>query len=149
MFPSTPHIKHFLRGANLINPPVVHRFPARDLPKVLTAVTQSPFEPRATIDLRELTLKTLLLIAVTSARRVSELGVLSVNPNLCIFHRDKVELCPGPSFLMKVNAPFHQDQVLVLPSFCPNHPKEKRWPTLDCQACTRFLYGAYEEHKKI
>lgn len=41
---------------------------------MLGGLTKKPFEPLSQADLQHLTLKTLLLALVTSARRVSELG---------------------------------------------------------------------------
>lgn len=87
-----PHIKCFLKGVALLNPQVVHCFPTWDLHRVLNSLTGPLFEPLVTLPLKELTLKTLFLVTITSARRVSELGALSVNPNLCIFQEDWVVL---------------------------------------------------------
>lgn len=65
---SHPHIQRFLRGVSLISPPTVHRFPSWELTKVLSALMGPPVEPMATIGFQELTIKTLLLVAITSAR---------------------------------------------------------------------------------
>ncbi|XP_061479227.1 uncharacterized protein LOC133383133 [Rhineura floridana] len=74
---SHPFIKRFLKGVSLRSPAVVHRFPSWSLPKVLQALQRPPFEPIRTVPLRILSFKVLFLIAITSARRVSELGALS------------------------------------------------------------------------
>lgn len=63
-----PHICRFLRGATLRNPPQVHRFHTWRLHTVLSALTKHPFEPIAEIPLNWLRMKTLFLVAVTSAR---------------------------------------------------------------------------------
>lgn len=60
-----------------------------------------PFEPLAVVPLRELIYKVLCLVAVTTAQRLSELRVLLINPELCIFHRDRVVLRVDPTFLNK------------------------------------------------
>lgn len=135
-----PHIKRFLKGVALINPAVVHRFPNWVLHIVLDGLTGPPFEPFATIPHKELTLKTLFLIVIPSARRVSEIGPLSANPNLFIFHKDRVVLHPDPAFIPKVNTLFHREQDIVLPSFCPHpkHLKEQKWHCLDA----RRLFGS-------
>lgn len=137
---SHPYIQRFLRGVSLISPPTIHQFPTWKLNKVLSALMGPPFEPMAKIGLKELTLKTPLLVAITSARRVSELGALSVNPKLCVFHRDRVVLRPDPIFIPKVNTWFHRAHELSLPSFCPNpnHPKEQAWHNLDVRRALRF-----------
>lgn len=87
-FLAHPHIKRFLKGVALLNPPVVHRFPTWALHVVLQGLRGSSFEPLAKVPLKLLTVKTLFLVAITSARRVSEIWALSVNPRLCVFHKD-------------------------------------------------------------
>lgn len=49
-----------------------------------------PFEPLQEVDLKWVQVKTIFLVAITSARRISEVGALSCHPNLCSFHKDKV-----------------------------------------------------------
>lgn len=96
------HISRFLRGAALQNPPQSHRFPTWRLHVVLSALTKPPFEPMSEVQLKWLRMKTVFLVAVTSAHRISELGALSVRKDLCIFHKDKVVLKTDPTFLPKV-----------------------------------------------
>ncbi|XP_061478779.1 uncharacterized protein LOC133382992 [Rhineura floridana] len=100
---SHPFIKRFLRGVALRSPAVVHRFPSWSLPKVLQALQRPPFEPIRTVPLRILSFKVLFLIAITSARRVLELGALSSARHLCVFHKDSVVLETDPSFRPKVD----------------------------------------------
>lgn len=61
-----------------MNPTPVKRVPTWDLAIVLRALTKEPFEPMATISLKLLSIKTLFLVAVTSARRLSEFGALRI-----------------------------------------------------------------------
>ena len=58
-----------------------------------------PFEPLGGADLKWLSMKTALLLAVTSARRVSELHALSVHGDCCRFSPDgsSVVLRPNPA----------------------------------------------------
>ncbi|XP_060546579.1 uncharacterized protein LOC132711485 [Pantherophis guttatus] len=128
-----PLIRQFLRGATNIRPPAIHRYPSWDLPKVLRALTGPPFEPLQDVSLKYLSFKVAFLVAVTSARRISEMAALSIRKELCIFHQDRVVLRLDPSFIPKVNSVFHRAQEVVLPNFCPNprHPLEQRWHTLD------------------
>ena len=53
------------------------RPPSWDLPTVLNFLTSSPFEPLASASLRDLTRKTLFLLALATAKRVGELQALS------------------------------------------------------------------------
>ena len=55
--------------------------PQWDLPLVLEALVTEPFEPLELSSLKALSLKTALLLALTSARGVSELAALSVHPS--------------------------------------------------------------------
>lgn len=75
----------------LLNPPPVHRFLTTDIHLVLKALVSAPFEPLPFVSVRSVTFKTIFLLTVTFARRISELGSFSVNPNLCVFD-DKVVL---------------------------------------------------------
>lgn len=107
---SHPLIRRFLKGAASICPPQTHRFPTWKLNVVLNALTKSPFEPLAEVDLKWVRMKTVFLVAITSARRISELSALSCHSNLCVFHRDKVVLRTVPSFIPKVATRFHMSQ---------------------------------------
>lgn len=127
------HIVQFLKGVSILSPPQIHRFPTWKLNMVLNALTDSPFKPIRDILLKLLRMKTIFLVAITSAQRVSEIGALSADPKLCIFHKDKVVLRLDPSFMPKVALRFHVAQKLSLLSFCvnPTHPMDRRWDALD------------------
>ncbi|XP_061488949.1 oxysterol-binding protein-related protein 9 isoform X4 [Rhineura floridana] len=147
---SHPFIKRFLRGVALRSPPVVHRFPSWSLPKVLQALQRPLFEPIRSVPLRMLSFKVLFLIAITSARRVSELGALSSARHLCVFHKDSVVLKTDPSFRPKVDSVFHCNQDIVLPSFCPNptHPLEKAWHLLDVRRALKTYLSRTQEIRR-
>ncbi len=72
----------FLRGARRLNPPCPHLVPSWDLPSVLTALKEEPFEPLQSVELKFLSLKTVLLTALASVKRVGDLQAFSVD-NLC------------------------------------------------------------------
>uniref|UniRef100_A0A8D0L1J2 Core-binding (CB) domain-containing protein n=1 Tax=Sphenodon punctatus TaxID=8508 RepID=A0A8D0L1J2_SPHPU len=134
------HINQFLRAARNISPPVVHRCPSWSLSLVLDALTGPPFEPLKHVSLYMLSLKVVFLVAVTSARRVSELGALSMEENFCLFSEQSVTLRMDEAFIPKVNSTFHRAQEVILPSFCPkpSHPKEKVWHTLDVRRALKI-----------
>lgn len=100
----------------------------------------------ASRSLKVLSIKTLFLRALVSARRVSELRALSVNTELCIFQRDSVTLRPDPVFIPKVNSVFHRAQDIIVPSFCPN-PKNSKERELHCLDVRRAL-SFYPERTK-
>ncbi|XP_060542104.1 endonuclease/exonuclease/phosphatase family domain-containing protein 1 isoform X6 [Pantherophis guttatus] len=135
-----PLIRRFLRGAKNLCPPVLHRYPTWDLPLVLQSLTGPPYEPLQTASLRLLTCKVAFLVAITSARRISELAALSTRPDLCVFHTDRVVLRLDPTFVPKINSVFHRAQELILPNFCPrpSHPRERRWHALDVRRALRI-----------
>lgn len=137
---SRPLIRQFLRGASNLRPAPLHRYPTWDLPRVLDALTRAPFEPLREVGLRFLSYKVAFLLAITSARRISDLAALSARDDLCIFHPDRVVLRLDPTYLPKVNSTFHRALELVLPDFCPNpsHVRERAWHTLDVRRALRI-----------
>ncbi|KAE8579987.1 hypothetical protein XENTR_v10024262 [Xenopus tropicalis] len=135
-----PDVRTFLQAATRIKPPYKDPLPPWDLNLVLRALQNPPFKPLATIDLKLLTWKVAFLMAISSARRVSELGALSHKPPYCIFHQDKVVLRTLPSFLPKVTSAFHLNQEIVLPSLCPkpSSPQERLLHNLDVVRALKF-----------
>ncbi|KAF7250063.1 Protein P [Varanus komodoensis] len=144
-----PLIKRFLRGLNNLNPTVRSLMPTWSLSVVLHALTRSPFEPMATIDLRLVSWKTAFLVAVTSARRSSELCALRVDPPFLNFHKEKVVLRMDPSFLPKVATSFHMQQEIVLPAFfpVPLNPIERSLHMLDVRRCLAFYRSRTESFR--
>ena len=71
-------VTQFLRGARRLRPPRIRRAAAWDLPLLLQALGESLFEPRAGVTLRNASMKTAFLLAITTGKHVSELHVLSV-----------------------------------------------------------------------
>lgn len=142
-------IKCFIKGLALLNPLPVHRFPTWDLHLGLKAMMGAPFEPITSVSIRFMTLKTIFLIAMTSVRRVSELGSLSINPHLCVFHKNKVVLRLDPSFLPKVNSLFHRAQELILPILCPkpSSSKERAWRSLNVKRFLSFYFDCTREFR--
>ncbi len=80
----------FLRGARRLNHPRPHLVPSWDLPSVLSALRGAPFEPLQSVELNFLSLKTVLLAALATAKRVGDLQAFSVDDS-CL------ELRPGNS----------------------------------------------------
>lgn len=136
-----PLIKRFIKGSLLLDPPIRHRFPTWNLSTVLNGLTRPPFEPMTEVHIKWVRLKTIFLVAITSARRVSELAALSSKPSLCVFHKDKVTLRLDPSFLPKCVSNFHLGQDIFLPTLCPNpsNLEEKRWHTLDVRRALKIF----------
>ncbi len=69
----------FLRGARRLNHPRPHLVPSWDLPSFLTALKGDPFEPLQSVVLKFLLLKTVLLAALATVKRVGDLQAFSVD----------------------------------------------------------------------
>lgn len=73
---------------------------------VLEALCAAPFEPLELLDLKSLSYKTSLLMALSSAKRVGDLHALSIHPSCAQFapSDSKVKLRPNKAFAPKVMA---------------------------------------------
>ncbi len=69
----------FLKGARRLHPPRPPSVPPWDLEVVSRALSQPPFEPLTSVGLKELSLKTTLLLALASAKRIGDLHAFSVD----------------------------------------------------------------------
>ncbi len=78
-----PMVVSFLKGARRLHPPRPPSVPPWDLEVVLRALSQPPFEPLTSVGLKELSLKTTLLLALASAKRIGDLHTFSVDSD-CI-----------------------------------------------------------------
>jgi hypothetical protein len=115
-----PLTRSFMKGARRSLPVIRRSVPEWDLSMVLEARSLYPFEPLGSISLKLLSLKTALLSAVASAKRVSELHALSVHPSCAKFSLsgDKVFLKPNLAFMPKC-FPAFTSEVLELSAFHP------------------------------
>ncbi|MGH0126266.1 UNVERIFIED_CONTAM: hypothetical protein FKN15_027916, partial [Acipenser sinensis] len=104
-----------------LHPPRRTVLPEWSLDIVLEALTKAPFEPIYSIELKYLSMKTAILMAITSAKRVSELQALSVHSSCMRIWEDgsRVSLCTNSAFLPKVITAFHINQSVELESFHP------------------------------
>ena len=83
---------------------------------MLKALTRKPFEPMKEADFRCLTLKTLFLVAITSARRVSELQALCHLEPYLVFRAGSGTLATLKGFIPKVSSAFATKQLINLPA---------------------------------
>ena len=74
-----------------------------------------PFEPLETVDIKFVSLKTALLLALTSAKRVGDMQALSVSPS-CQFSiaGDRVVMRPNAAYTPKVVVTPFCNQVIEL-----------------------------------
>ncbi|XP_048019539.1 uncharacterized protein LOC125250806 [Megalobrama amblycephala] len=117
----------FLRGARRLNPPRPLTVPTWDLSLVLRALKGTPFEPMGSADLRPLTLKTALLLALASVKRVGDLQVLSVSPACLEFGPgdSKVVLKPRHGYVPKVLSTPFRAQVISLSALPPSADEQE------------------------
>ncbi len=132
-----PLIIRFLRGVLRLRPRVRSRVPPWDLAVVLEALCKPPFEPIEQVSERLLTLKTVLLLAISSLKRVGDLQALSVasidfTPGLA-----KVFLYPRVGYVPKV--PSSVPRPVVLQAFCPPPFREPNQEKLNCMCPVRAL----------
>ncbi len=78
-------IVRFLKGARRMNPSRPPLVPSWDLSIVLTGLQMGPFEPLDSVELKFLSLKTALLTALTSIKRVGDLQAFSVSEECLVF----------------------------------------------------------------
>lgn len=142
-----PTLKTFLKGTRNIRPPLRHSTPLR---LVLQRLTCSPFEPMATTSEWLLSLKTIFLVAITSARRAGELTALRADLPYIQFHPHKVILYPDISFLPKVVTDFHMNQPIVLPALSPSPSNDTEWSlySLDVRRALAFYISHTSSFRK-
>ena len=132
-----PWIVRFFKSLSRQTPIRCTIFPKWDLSLVLQTLTGDPFEPLKNCSLKTLTLKTIFLVAITTAKRVSEIEALSIRPPFFQVFSDRIIFRMDPGFLPKVVSRFHREQEIVLPSFCQNPTKEQevKYHNLDVRRC--------------
>ncbi len=118
----------FLRGARRLNPPRPHLVPSWDLPSVLSALRGAPFEPLQSVELKFLSLKTVLLSALATVKRVGDLQAFSVDDSCLEFGPadSHVVLRPQPGYVPKVPTMPFRDQVVNLQAL----PREEADPAI-------------------
>ncbi len=130
----------FLKGARRLNPPRPLTVPTWDLPTVLRALKGPPFEPLQSTDLRSLSLKTALLLALASVKRVGDLQALSTSPACLEFgpNDSKVVLKPRHGYVPKVLSTPFRAQVITLSALPPS--EEDRELSLLCPVRALRIY---------
>ena len=106
----------FVDGSLVTNSPILSRLfrvfflkrlsvrtllPAGSLPAVLRALALEPFEPFHKASLHNLTINTVLLVAIVSGHRISTFHALSVESGHFCWEPSGVRLVPKPEFIAK------------------------------------------------
>ncbi len=111
--------------------------PSWDLSIVLAGLQRGPFEPLDSVELKFLSLKTALLTALTSIKRVGDLQAFSVIEECLVFGPvySHVVLRPRPGYMPKVPTTPFRDQVVNLQAL----PSEEADPALALLCPVRAL----------
>ncbi len=111
----------FMRGVRRLRSVRPTEVPSWDLSVVLEGLVTAPFEPLESASDRILTLKVVLLLALTSLKRVGDLQTFSVSETCMDFAPGlvKVTLRPRPGYIPKVLSTSFRSQVVTLHSFHP------------------------------
>ncbi len=130
-------VVRFLRGARRLNPPRPPSLPSWDLALVLRALITAPFEPLQSVKLKFLSMKTLLLTALASIKRVGDLQAFSVDDSCLQFGPadSSATLRPRPGYVPKVPTTPFRDQVVNLQAL----PLEEADPALALLCPVRAL----------
>ncbi len=130
-------IVRFLKGARRMNPSRPPLVPSWDLSIVLSGLQRGPFEPLDSVELKFLSLKTALLTALTSIKRVGDLQAFSVSEECLVFGPvySHVVLRPRPGYVPKVPTTPFRDQVVNLQAL----PSEEADPALALLCPVRAL----------
>ncbi|KAL0176923.1 hypothetical protein M9458_029253, partial [Cirrhinus mrigala] len=133
-------IVRFLRVARGLNPPCPNFTPSWDLSVVLSGLQRDPFEQLDSAEIKYLSLKTLLLIMLTSIKGVGDLHAFSVNKSCLEFGPadSHVTLRPQPGYVPRVPTTPLREQVVNLQAL----PPEKAEPALEllCPVCSLRNY---------
>ena len=109
-----PQVIRFLKGVFNSRPPKRILLPEWDLPLVLEVLSQSPFEPMKSAPLKLVMYKFSFLLALTTARRVSDLSKLAIGDH-CRIQRGRVTFLP--TSLAKADDPSHFQQEIIIERF--------------------------------
>ncbi len=114
-------VSAFMRGVRRLRPVRPTAVPSWDLSVVLEGLVTAPFEPLESASDRILTLKVVLLLALTSLKRVGDLQAFSVSETCMDFAPGliKFTLRPRPGYIPKVLSTSFRSQVVTLHSFHP------------------------------
>ncbi len=119
-------IMRFLKGVRRMNPSRSPLVPSWDLSIILAGLQRGPFEPLVSVELKFLSLKTVLLTALTSIKRVGNLQAFSVSEECLVF---------GPIYSHVVLITPFRDQVVNLQAL----PSEEADPALTLLCPVRAL----------
>ena len=119
-----------IEGMNNVRPPQRKIMPEWDLSTVLKSLNQCPYEPLQSASAKDLTVKTVFLIAIASGKRCSELHALATG-NHIVFGNQGATLHFRPDFLAKNERSDFSMAPLFIP-YLDQSGKDTRKKRLSC-----------------
>jgi integrase len=113
----SPELSRLIKNFFQERPSRKSLLPSWSLPLVLAKLTQHPFEPLEQCSPRLLTMKTALLIALASGRRVGDLHALSIEEGNLRWEPYGVRLIPRLNYLAKNESMVRRAKPIFIPSF--------------------------------
>ena len=132
-------LSRLIKGIFHSNPKSNQLLPNWDLPLVLEALTKPPFEPLRSIELKYLTWKTVFLVALASAARVSELHALSTCNTCFRIEVSGIRLFPKLEFLAKNQRANKAWSSWFIPDFKKHSNKAKDLVLCPCRCLKAYL----------
>jgi len=114
-----PRVIRLLKGVFNKRPPKKSLVPEWNLRMVLKVLSKGPFEPLETAHPKCITYKLAFLLAITTARRVSDLSHLALGSH-CRVQEDSITFLPFA--LAKADDPSHFMEPIVVPAY----PEDRR-----------------------
>ena len=138
-----PRVQRWVQGLTLLHPPKRVTVPAWSLEVVLAALKKPPYYHRnlQKLELKYLTLRSVFLVALTTARRASEVHALSFQSTH--WSADQVTLFVNPDFVPKCHSEWHMSRAIVLPCTSTHSDRELR------KLCVRSTVQAYVTKTKV
>jgi hypothetical protein len=115
---NSPVLSQLLKGLEIAQPRQSPVIPSWDLGIVMSALRCAPYEPLGSASLKDLTYKTVFLVAMASGGRRSELQALMFDDKYCQFapFGAHVKLSFNPSFIRKNQRATETNAPLVIPA---------------------------------
>ena len=132
-------LSNLIKGIFNSNPEVKPLLPNWDLPTVLWALCEEPFEPINAADIKYVTWKTVFLMALATAARVSELHALSVKETNLRFESGGIRLLPNFQFLSKTQRMGKPWSPLFISNFANFATEPKDLLLCPCRALKEYL----------
>ncbi len=112
-------IRSFLKSVSRLRPSRNVMVPQWDLNLVLSSLSCAPFEPLMNAAIKWLSLKSAFLLAIATARCVSELHALSVSPQCLRWGPEckQATLWPNSVFLPKLLSPQYINKPIIISAF--------------------------------